>query len=185
MNIEYLSYNKKKSEFYLGILKLLSNDLPMFIIEIIYLRTTDCGMKNANTIVYIAIIMHAFSIYFGVVARFINYFYHLKRANFLKRKVHIKLNNEQLANYGFGTIRSKLSVNKKVQSIEISGETYEYLLLDFVKCSKLFKLLKVLKNKEQVEFIDFNRVKIDNIKQAKKILSNLNENFKNLKYFTL
>lgn len=52
-------------------------------------------------------------------------------------------------------------MNKKVDSLIISGETYEYLHLDEAKIKKLSKLVGILKDNKKVEFVDLDKVKID------------------------
>lgn len=150
-----------------------------------YLLNTDCGLKNANTIIYIGLAMHVISTYFGFVSRFITMLYHFKRANAFKRQVNVKITNHILQYFGFRNFRNKLSVNHKIESLMISGETYEYLLLDDQKVGRLEKTYEVLKDKAKIEFFEFNKVKLKEIRQAKNLLLKLNESFTNLKYFTI
>ena len=57
-----------------------------------------------------------------------------------------------------------MSANKKVESIEISGETYEYLLLDEDSTRKLGKTFNAIPEKHKVEFFSLDKVKIENIR---------------------
>lgn len=185
MNVDYIEYNKRKSEFWFGLIKGLLVDIPMIVMYLYYLLMTDCGTKNANTIIYIGLVMHILSLYFGFVIRFITLVYHVKRANAYKRKVMIKVSNLSLSNYGFRNIRGKLSVNKKVDNLIISGETYEYLHLDEAKMKKLIKLVNILPEKKKLEFLDFDKVKIDHIRQAKSLFTQVIDGFPRIKYLTL
>jgi hypothetical protein len=78
-----------------------------------------------------------------------------------------------------------MSVNKKVESILATGETYEYLNLDEEKMKKFIKTFNILPEKYRVEFFELNKVKIGFIRQAKALFLNLYDNFPNLKFVTI
>lgn len=96
LNIDYIEYAKRKTEFLFGLLKLLFFDVVQFATMIHYLINSECGLKNANTMVYIGLVMHICSAYFGFLSRFITAFYHCKRVNSYKRKVNLKISNIDL-----------------------------------------------------------------------------------------
>jgi hypothetical protein len=96
LNLDYIEYNKRKSEFWFGLVKGALVDIPMIVFILYYLLMTDCGLKNANVMMYLGLIMHLLSLYFGFITRFITLIYHVKRANAFKRKVMIKVSNHSL-----------------------------------------------------------------------------------------
>jgi hypothetical protein len=46
--------------------------------------------------VYLGIAMHVVSTYFGFVSRFVTMVYHFRRANAYKRKLNLKISNNDL-----------------------------------------------------------------------------------------
>ena len=60
-----------------------------------------------------------------------------------------------------------MTANRKVESIMVQGETYEYLALDESKTKSLARTINALPMRYKVEFFTLNRVKIENIRWAK------------------
>ena len=79
---------------------------------------------------YIGLIMAILNTYFGLFYRIISSCYVLRRLNAYKRKVEVRISNLQLANFGYRHIRNKVNVNKKVESLVLTGETYEYMVIN-------------------------------------------------------
>ena len=84
-----------------------------------YLQNTQCGVKNSNIIIYVGVCMHVCSAYFGFLSRFVTAFYHCRRAGKYKVKLNLKISTRDLQYFGFRTVRDKMSVNKKVESLTI------------------------------------------------------------------
>ena len=60
-------------------LKFALEVMPQFIIQFVYLISTDCGKNNANVIVYLSILTSLFSGYFMFLFRMALYLFHSKR----------------------------------------------------------------------------------------------------------
>jgi hypothetical protein len=146
---------------------------------------TDCGLKNSNTIIYIGIILAVLNTYFGLLYRLITYCYSLKRLNAYKRKIEVNVTNLQLSQFGFRHIRDKLKFNKMSQSLEFTGENYEYMVLNEKSVKKFTKLAEIFPVKEKMEFVDINKVKLDSVRQAKSLFLAIDNNLKNLRYLTI
>jgi len=111
LSVDYIAYEKHKTEFLMGTLKFSFEDLPQFIIQVFYLTSTTCGNKNSNEIVYLSLMVSVVSSYFGFLFRLILFVYLNKRLNSAKQKEEVSISNEILHNYGFKHIRRKLRSN--------------------------------------------------------------------------
>jgi hypothetical protein len=107
-----------------GFLKYFVEDLPQFIVKAYYLMSTDCGKKNANSIVYLGAFIAVMNTYFGFLYRLITYFYALKRLNRYTHKLEVNVSNHSLASYGFKNIRERIKHNRRAEAFIFSGENY-------------------------------------------------------------
>ena len=67
----------------------------------------------------------------------------------------------------------------------ITGETYEYMVINDKSIVKLTKCLSNFPDKSRIEFLDINKVKIQSIRQAKELFSSIDQNLPSLRYMTL
>ena len=77
--VDYLHYEIYKTELLMASLKFALEVMPQFIIQFVYLISTDCGKNNANVIVYLSILTSLFSGYFMFLFRMALYLFHSKR----------------------------------------------------------------------------------------------------------
>ena len=112
-NIDYIGYEKSKTDLYVGLYKLFFEDIPQFTVQVIFLINTECGAKYPNGIVYAGILMALFNTYFGMLYRFSRFCYSRKRLRAFQRKVEIKVSNLDLSNFGFRNLRNRIHANRK------------------------------------------------------------------------
>lgn len=60
-------------------------------------------------------------------------------------------------------------VNTKVESVLLSGETYEYMIVNEKSVPKLNKLIAEFPSREKIEFLDINKVRIQTVKEVKQM----------------
>jgi hypothetical protein len=53
--------------------------------------------------------------------------------------------------------------NNRVESLRLRGENYEYMGFDERKNEKIMKLISEIKNKDDIEYLELNKVKIDSM----------------------
>jgi hypothetical protein len=177
LNLEYTRYEREKTNLLMALFKLFLQDGPQFIMQLWYLTQTDCGRKNANTIIYIGLLMAVLNTYFGLFYRMLSCCYVMKRLNSFKRKVEIRVSNLQLANFGYRHIRNKINDNQNVEAVVLTGETYEYMVVNEKSVAKLVKCLKHFPVKEKIEFLDINKVRIESVRQVKTMFTEIDEDF--------
>jgi hypothetical protein len=51
-----------------------------------------------------------------------------------------------------------------IESLRLKGENYEYLGLNEKKNEKIIRLISEIDNKEIIEYVELNKVKIDSLK---------------------
>ena len=85
--------------------------------------------------------MAVLNTYFGLFYRLLSCCYVLRRLNAFKRKVEVRISNLQLAAFGYKNIRNKIIVNNHVESIVLTGETYEYMVVNEKSVEKMKKVL--------------------------------------------
>jgi hypothetical protein len=185
LNLEYTRYQREKVDLLMSFLKFFFQDAPQFLFQLYYLTTTDCGKKNANTIIYIGLILAVLNTYFGLFYRLLSCCYVLRRLNSYKRKVEVRISNLQLANFGYKNIRTKINSNKNVESVVLTGESYEYMVANEKNINKLKKCIAEFADKKKIEFVEINRMRFDNLRSAKTMLVALDEHFPALMYLTL
>jgi hypothetical protein len=185
LNLEYVKYEREKTDLWMALFKFFLEDGPQFVMQLYYLTQTDCGKKNANAIIYIGLIMAVLNTYFGLFYRILSCCYVLRRLNAFKRKVEIRISNLQLANYGYRYIRNKIMTNKNVESVVLTGETYEYMVVNEKSVAKLKKCLQSFPDKSKIEFMDINKIRIESVRQAKTMFTSIDEYFPSLRYLTV
>lgn len=99
--VDYIKYEIYKTEFLMSALKFGIEDLPQFMIQAYYLLNTNCGVSNANVIVYLSVFSSVLSSYAGFLFRFTVYLYKRKRLHAQKDKVEVVIGNTSIENYGF------------------------------------------------------------------------------------
>ena len=129
--------------------------------------------------------MAVLNVYFGFLYRMITFCYSLKRLNRYKRKLEVVVSNLALGSFGFKNIRNKIKVNKRCEAIGYAGENYEYSILNEKSVKKLDKFLSELPAKEKIEFMDVNKVSIENIRVAKPMFVAMDQHLKSLRYLTI
>jgi hypothetical protein len=77
--VDYIWYEKHKTEFLMSAFKFSAEDLPNFIVQVIYLIATDCGVNNSNTLVYMSVFASVLSSYCGFMFRLSIYMYCSRR----------------------------------------------------------------------------------------------------------
>jgi hypothetical protein len=125
LNLEYTRYKREKVDLLMALFKFILEDAPQFLFQLYYLTQTDCGKKNPNTIIYVGLIMAVLNTYFGLFYRLLSCCYVLRRLNSYKRKLEVRISNQQLANFGYSHIRDKLSDNPNLESLVLTGESYQ------------------------------------------------------------
>lgn len=148
----------------MALFKFVLEDAPIFILMLYYLTQTDCGRKNYNPIIYISLILKVMNTYFGFFYRILNTCYVWRRLNSYKRKVEVRISNLQLANFGYRNIRNKITENRHVESVVLTGETYEYMVVNEKSVEKLKKCLQHFPNKDKIEFLDMNKMRIESVR---------------------
>eukprot|EP00347_Sterkiella_histriomuscorum_P004768 403359184 len=185
LNVEYVQHQKYKIDLGWGFMKFLFQDLPQAAIQIWYLLQTDCGTKNSNPLIIFSIVLALINTYFGFLYRFVNVCYSVNRLNSIKKRVQVVINNLLLSTFGFSNLRGKIHVNKKIQSVVFSGESYEYFYLNDRSVAKFKALMEQFPEKDQVQFIDAKRVKFESIREAKAWFLALDANYHDMKYLTI
>lgn len=156
-------------------MKFAFEDFPIFIYMLYYLTQTDCGKKNQNAIIYISLVIKVLNTYFGFFYRILNTCYVWRRLKSYQRKVEVRISNLQLANFGFRNIRNKLVDNNHVESLVLTGENYEYMVINKKSAGKIEKCLKTLPVPDKIEFLDINKVRIESIRQVKDLFLSIAE----------
>jgi hypothetical protein len=54
--------------------------------------------------------------------------------------------------------------NKNVESLVLTGENYEYMVVNAKSVAKIEKCLKEVPAPEKIEFLDINKVRFDSIR---------------------
>ena len=129
--------------------------------------------------------MAVLNTYFGLFYRLLSCCYVLRRLNAYKRKVEVRVSNLQLANFGYKNIRSKLSQNRNVESVVLTGEAYEYMVANEKSVGKLKKCLAQFAVKDKIEFVEINKMRMQDLRSAKTLIFAMDENFPKLMYLTL
>lgn len=166
-------------------MKFLLEDFPLFIFMLYYLTQTDCGKKNQNYIIYISLLLKVLNTYFGFFYRVLSTCYVWRRLNSYGRKVEVRISNLQLANFGFRNIRGKIMDNTHVESVVLTGENYEYMVVNERSIKKLQKVLVNFPVKEKIEFLDLNKLRIESVRQVKTLFIEIDKGFPSLRYLTL
>lgn len=97
----------------------------------------------------------------------------------------MRVSNLQLASYGYKNIRNKIIANTHVESVVLTGETYEYMVVNENSIERLKKLLENFPDKGKIEFMDINKMKIESVRQVKTMFTTIDEFFPNLRYLTI
>lgn len=84
---------------------------PFILLEVLYLRTTECGLMSDNKIIYLSLALNASFLVLNFVLRLIPCTYFCKRLRSYGRKLDIIINNESLSRFGFKNIRSLVKNN--------------------------------------------------------------------------
>ena len=103
--VDYIMYEIHKTELLMSSLKFAIEDLPQFIIQVMYLLSTDCGTKNTNFIIYLSVFSSVLSSYCGFLFRITIYFYNSKRLVAFSKKLEVKVADATLLSYGFKHIK--------------------------------------------------------------------------------
>ena len=61
-------------------------------------------------------------------------------------------------------------MNGHVESLVLTGETYEYMVVSEKSVTKLKKCLVAFPVKDKIEFLGINKVRIESVRQAKVLL---------------
>lgn len=130
LNVEYTRFQREKTDLLMASMKFCFEDFPLFIFMLYYLTQTDCGKKNQNSIIYISLILKVINTYFGFFYRILSTCYVWRRLRSYNRKVEVSISPQQLANFGYRNIRQKLTDNTQVESLVLTGETYEYMVIN-------------------------------------------------------
>lgn len=85
--------------------------------------------------------------YFGLFYKLMTTCYVCRRLNAFKRKVEVRISNLQLSNYGYRNIRTKISDNTHVESVVLTGESYEYMIINEKSVEKFKKCIEAFPNK--------------------------------------
>lgn len=67
----------------------------------------------------------------------------------------------------------------------LTGETYEYLVVNEKSVTKLNKVVAAFPQKERIEFLDMNKLRIESVRQVKTLFSAVDTSLKNLRYLTI
>jgi phage-related protein len=81
--------------------------------------------------------------------------------------MQVTISNRILSMFGFNNLREMISDNKKIESLILQGENYEYFPINERSVEKLDKFLDKLPVREKVEFVEATRVKFQSVRQAK------------------
>lgn len=73
------------------------------------------------------------------------------------------ITNEGLSKFGFKNIRSIIKNNSRVESLRLKGENYEYMGLDERKNEKIIRLVSEISNRDEIDYLELDKVKIDSI----------------------
>ena len=117
--------------------------------------------------------------------RGISFLYRYKRLKKFTWSRVAKIDNKDLMNYGFRDIGNRLTFNKNLQYVCVSGVDYEYMAIDEVKIKRINKLLKKIRDKSKVVFFELNKVKISSGEIFKNLLDSLSRNLTSLRYLTI
>jgi hypothetical protein len=129
--------------------------------------------------------MAVLNTYFGLFYRLLSCCYFLRRLNAYKRKVEVRISNLQLASFGYKNIRNKIIANTNVESVVLTGETYEYMVVNENSVEKMRKVLENFPDKSKIEFMDINKMRIEHVKQVKTLFTTIDDFFPNLRYLTI
>jgi hypothetical protein len=138
-----------------------------------------------NYIVYIGLVLKVLNTYFGFFYRLLTACYVKRRLAAFAHKLELRISNSRLAQFGYRNIRSKLDENGQAESIVLTGETYEYMVVSEKSLPKLTKCLDALPAKERVELLDLNKLRIENQRQVKALFASVDKNLPLLRYFTI
>lgn len=89
--------------------------------------TVECGLKQANPIIYISVCCN-------LVYCILNFFFRIipctllcSRLRSTSHKLDFTLTNPSLSLFGFKSIRELVKGNGHLESFRVKGESYEYL----------------------------------------------------------
>ena len=112
--MDYIQYEIYKTELLMSSLKFSLEDLPQFIIQVVYLLSTDCGVKHANTIIYLSVFSSVLSSYCGFLFRILVYFYNSKKLYSMEKKVEVSIGEYELETFGFKHMKRVLKQSKQL-----------------------------------------------------------------------
>lgn len=75
--------------------------------------------------------------------------------------------------------------NTHVESVVLTGENYEYMVVNERSIKKLQKVLVNFPVKEKIEFLDLNKLRIESVRQVKTLFIEIDKGFPSLRYLTL
>lgn len=116
--IDYINYEVYKTEFITALYKLLVQDIPMLIIQSIYISQTQCGRTNFNTMIYLSITTTILSIFSGFCYKAFIFAYKHKRLQHYKNCVTLNLGNDTIDHFGFKNVETMLPFNKNLQILQ-------------------------------------------------------------------
>ena len=135
--VDYINYEINKTEFYMSCVKFGVEDLPQFIIQALYLLKTQCGLQNANTLIYASVFCSILSSYCGFLFRISIYLFKRRRLHAYNKVVELNFGNFQIEQYGFKHIRRMMPLNQNMQALRLTGTNNEYFNLNEKRLMKI------------------------------------------------
>ena len=71
-----------------------------------------------------------------------------------------------------------MKFNRRAESFVFTGENYEYMVVNDQSINKFTKFVEQFPQKDNIEFLEIKRVRIDNVRQAKIMFVTVDSNLK-------
>lgn len=157
MCVDFVQYEISKTSLLMAALKFSFEDLPQFIIQVVFMMSTDCGKNNQSLIVHLSILTSLLSSYCGFLFKLAHYLYEHKRLHAYVRKVQVVIDEAAIETYGFRHLKKMLRLTTDVQSFSLVGSKTEYLTCSVNRLRKIQSLVSAVPVNEQLEFFELNR----------------------------
>lgn len=148
--VNFVNYDTRKYDLIAATIKFWTQDFPQFVIQICFLRYTNCGSKTNGVMVHVSIYVSLLCMFFNFCMRLILFVHAWKDAQSYTYCIDLKLGNKQIASLSTKVIQEKLAYNADLQSVRLAGHKTEYYYLNEKRLDKLKAMLKALPNQSRM-----------------------------------
>lgn len=188
LNIDFTDYEQCRTEMQMAAFKLSFEDLPQFLIQVVFLVSTQCGQNNESLLVHLSVLCSLLCSYFVFWWRIILYTYKHKHLYKYARKVDLVVSVNNIITYGYSQLKKIIRTAADVQCFRLLGTNSEYFECNDNSLNKVNGLMQALPMRNQLEFFEIDRCSIASAQEAdilfRKFL--LEESMmKNLRYLSI